>query len=96
MILKGRMQIGLRQMASVASFGEKTEIGELKLRDQCLLLFGGVFAFVAQPRSIGEGGDEYAGCAEYCDERKMAGAGGGHGGVGSCVTPDYAAISGED
>lgn len=79
MILKGRVQIGLRQVAGVAGFGKQAEIGQLQLRDQRAFLFGRGVALIAQPGGIGESGRKYASRAECGDECEMAGAGGGHG-----------------
>lgn len=79
MILEGRMQIGLRQVAGVAGFGEETEIGQLQLRHHIAHLPEGSVAPAAQKQGIAESGEKDRRCTGQNNESEITGASaGGH------------------
>jgi len=54
MVLKRAMQIGLREMASVARFGEQTEVGQFEPRRQFTLPGQSRRTLAAQPGGVGK------------------------------------------
>ncbi len=78
-ILKGRMQVGLRQVAGIAGFGEQTKIGQLQLRHHFAHLLYCSIAPAAQEQGIAEGGNKKCRGTDQDNESEIAGASaGGH------------------